>query len=122
MRISDWSSDVCSSDLGTLLRRPRWLDRPRSRLGAFDQLGLRHRLAVDEALHMADVELADQVKLVQRLDALCGRLHLQRLGERAKAIEMSPAVTLLHCERDHPLRIIDDRELHRQDQKSRRLK
>src|SRR3546814_13575611 len=82
MRISDWSSDVCSSDLGTLLRRPRWLDRPRSRLGAFDQLGLRHRLAVDEALHMADVELADQVKLVQRLDALCGRLHLQRLGER----------------------------------------
>src|SRR3546814_8291482 len=87
MRISDWSSDVCSSDLegaarrqvahhdaiavivvdrrdlaeqrdavGTLLRRPRWLDRPRSRLGAFDQLGLRHRLAVDEALHLADVE------------------------------------------------------------------
>src|SRR3546814_20400955 len=47
-----------------------------------DEFGLRHRLAVDEPLHMADVELADQVELVERFDALGGRLHLQRLGER----------------------------------------
>src|SRR3546814_7467444 len=45
MRISDWSSDVCSSDLGGGVRRRRWrlrraivvpaaCDRPRTRRGA----------------------------------------------------------------------------------------
>src|SRR3546814_12318001 len=71
MRISDWSSDVCSSDLIVCTidaDQPTGIDPGSSR---------RSR-----------------------------RLHL----ERDKAIEMGPDVTMLHCERDHPLRIIADRE------------
>src|SRR3546814_1364627 len=55
MRISDWSSDVCSSDLG---------------------------LAVDIALDVAAPQLADQREFVLQFDALGGGLHAQRLGER----------------------------------------
>src|SRR3546814_14362459 len=71
MRISDWSSDVCSSDLIVCTSdadQPTGIDPGSSR---------RSR-----------------------------RLHL----ERDKAIEMGPDVTMLHCERAHPLRIIADRE------------
>src|SRR3546814_10471530 len=68
MRISDWSSDVCSSDL--------------PRRGMVEQFGLRHGLAVDIALDMADVEPPDQVELVERFDTLGGRFHLERLGQR----------------------------------------
>src|SRR3546814_7329105 len=55
MRISDWSSDVCSSDLG---------------------------LAVDIALDVAAPQLADQREFVLQFDALGGGLHAQRFGER----------------------------------------
>src|SRR3546814_6716563 len=96
MRISDWSSDVCSSDLRqvadddsvavivvdradlaeqretvvALARGARRLDRPRSRFGMLQQLGLRHGLAIDITLDVADVEPPDQVELVERFDTL----------------------------------------------------
>src|SRR3546814_4025422 len=73
MRISDWSSDVCSSDL-------------RARLAAvgellFDLFAARG-LAVDIALDVAAPQLADQREFVLQFDALGGGLHAQRLGER----------------------------------------
>src|SRR3546814_2378310 len=39
MRISDWSSDVCSSDLGRAAHRPRRRRAPRRDAGGFAALG-----------------------------------------------------------------------------------
>src|SRR3546814_2970019 len=65
MRISDWSSDVCSSDLEVVLRvvAERKLGRPESgdlarQLGADGAAGTRHQhtAALDEPLHGGTVE------------------------------------------------------------------
>ena len=42
----------------------------------------RHRAAEDVALDLADAELADQVEIVVRLDALGGGVHAQAFGQR----------------------------------------
>src|SRR3546814_13335904 len=61
MRISDWSSDVCSSDLLVRLERaPRRPQQPRTVSHAFkhagDHLG---RFVVDQIIdHVADVDVA----------------------------------------------------------------
>src|SRR3546814_2669565 len=88
MRISDWSSDVCSSDLTGEPSRP----------GAEPAAPARQIVCTIDADQPTGIDPGSSRR--------SRRLHL----ERDKAIEMGPDVTMLHCERDHPLRIIADRE------------
>src|SRR3546814_15349953 len=60
MRISDWSSDVCSSDLHRLCRIGRWAviaDPRRQRRSGGDRHPIDHRAAPAEADH-ADLAVA----------------------------------------------------------------
>src|SRR3546814_10362364 len=56
MRISDWSSDVCSSDLGVLIV----VDRERQRAGLHPNIARREREAFTEARE--DERLADRLR------------------------------------------------------------
>src|SRR3546814_17965070 len=77
MRISDWSSDVCSSDLGADGRQVAVLDVPQDVLGRLDralagdtaQLGAVHALAVRHAEHLAHPAVDDPgLRVQQRSD------------------------------------------------------
>src|SRR3546814_13319825 len=59
MRISDWSSDVCSSDLPQAVR-DRGLDR-----GVFAAIGKRIRGHIDDAKHPRPIELEDAAGAVE---------------------------------------------------------
>src|SRR3546814_21161047 len=62
MRISDWSSDVCSSDLGDYMSSPVQslpMDAMIYRaLGRMDRLGIRHLAVVDAAGHAVGIVTA----------------------------------------------------------------
>src|SRR3546814_3917530 len=45
MRISDWSSDVCSSDLAEDRRRPAVVERPQGEEGSREEAGRKGRLS-----------------------------------------------------------------------------
>src|SRR3546814_8146374 len=80
MRISDWSSDVCSSDLVTQHRNGRQKRR-----------GDRRRLHVEQAQHPGRVE-AETVIAVQHTAERVGREHVgQRGGRGDKGSEPFPA-------------------------------
>src|SRR3546814_10434715 len=88
MRISDWSSDVCSSDLRALRQEIRTTDLRRLLLedvdeGAADDLAL--ALGIVDALQLAEEELAgvavhqrDVVVMAEQLDHLPGLVLAQQ--------------------------------------------
>src|SRR3546814_1438210 len=65
MRISDWSSDVCSSDLRTLRPGHGDVRRPRGRGGA----GARHLLSPAASLHLRSAEIDAAHRRARCLDA-----------------------------------------------------
>src|SRR3546814_5207137 len=92
MRISDWSSDVCSSDLRALRQEIRTTDLRRLLLedvdeGAADDLAL--ALGIVDALQLAEEELAgvavhqrDVVVMAEQLDHLPGLVLADRKSTR----------------------------------------
>src|SRR3546814_1583198 len=84
MRISDWSSDVCSSDLQPRLARafePLRLGAPAAFAEQREHFGEVHRPPIDIALDMTAPQPADERQIVMRLDPLGGRLHVERARE-----------------------------------------
>src|SRR3546814_11997542 len=90
MRISDWSSDVCSSDLGYLVEAAELEPRAHQlqrllhpRLDDADQKGARDLLRV-RGVVFADLRHVDQLALVgRRGDAVAvKRLHALGVNER----------------------------------------
>src|SRR3546814_8861476 len=76
MRISDWSSDVCSSDL---------LVTPPEQRGIARQFIAERRVAVDAAFH--PLQHRDETAARDRLDRLAvprptGQRHAGKIGER----------------------------------------
>src|SRR3546814_10003253 len=71
MRISDWSSDVCSSDLGDILQ----VDAAEARLEQFDR--------VDEGLRVLGLDLeVDRVDVGEALEQHRLAFHHRLGGER----------------------------------------
>src|SRR2546421_1133761 len=77
----DWSSDVCSSDLLTLARRPLRFETRLERLHQVDDLGLRRLgrllgdlLALHLPLDLLEDSLAHVVLVLRRLERVRGRL------------------------------------------------
>src|SRR3546814_5625314 len=117
MRISDWSSDVCSSDLAELLAA-----RPGSSLGAARRMvktskALKHRdrtrrhmaqgrLSTDQADTIADAAAANPAAEGDLLD-LAGRANLHELRDAALRAKAAADP--------------DDAERHRRQRKERRL-
>src|SRR3546814_20823316 len=89
MRISDWSSDVCSSDLTRRRRRacPRRRPLPRRRLVSPPRRGGTHGLSTPPAVSVrlgdADDDLAD---------VLTGEHGVEGAGRRLEALEYVAAV------------------------------
>src|SRR3546814_4380938 len=90
MRISDWSSDVCSSDLGRIfLDGTDITDLPMYRravlgLGYLPQeTSIFRGLTVEQNI-MAVLEVSeeDEAQRVERLDQLLGDFHIERLRDR----------------------------------------
>src|SRR3546814_9091253 len=73
MRISDWSSDVCSSDLPTLEGQQMLRDRPALILGA-QPVRLRHANIVEKNL----VEFVIARESADRLDRDAGEAHVEQ--------------------------------------------
>src|SRR3546814_10012249 len=61
MRSSDWSSDVCSSDLGDLLRQGE--GRPFHQLEAVGRNNIEHRILVENVTALA-VAAADEIETI----------------------------------------------------------
>src|SRR3546814_12406394 len=84
MRISDWSSDVCSSDLFTRLRDGhRQLHRPVAGAARLVQLIPGNVLA---ELHCGDAE-RDRSRALKAVAAVLGRAHV--VGHALRQIERS---------------------------------
>src|SRR3546814_17462910 len=91
MRISDWSSDVCSSDLRFLIEKTRLLDRLRGRINARQEKALirmmtegpdgfvgglsahNYRTITDAASAPATRDLAELVELGARKSVVWGK-------------------------------------------------
>src|SRR3546814_8772155 len=79
MRISDWSSDVCSSDLVSIAIMPAILDKCGTALSDSAQLQL-------QADHGIDIEAGDVRDLVERQRSLAQQLGGMAVGIHASAI------------------------------------
>src|SRR3546814_11472772 len=85
MRISDWSSDVCSSDLAAVQREER--DRESIRQAQIKAALLEHELATGERLSGAEEELFE---LQTRAHLVTGQ-NLQDAPGKAAALERQVA-------------------------------
>src|SRR3546814_7745362 len=61
MRISDWSSDVCSSDLPTPCRTPRQRARDRTAKCRSSVAARNHSVPIDRGLRLHSAELRQQI-------------------------------------------------------------
>src|SRR3546814_17109253 len=83
MRISDWSSDVCSSDLNSMLdERNRLLETSASLLDAMQQASSEQREAIDALVHKS----ADVLERVGARFTDQARTESERLADAASQI------------------------------------
>src|SRR3546814_13678932 len=93
MRISDWSSDVCSSDLNRSVKRHECLVERRSQTGRFCE-GFRVALS---ALGETSDEFADQHRFTGVIDRFAVRANLFANPGKIKNIEHGGHVTQSIC-------------------------
>src|SRR3546814_14230027 len=106
MRISDWSSDVCSSDLAYGLRIPAWMHAwPTPEFGAGAQRAdaARQPVAAHTPIESRSraAAIADAVAITQRREAVAAQggsgsraVHIARsLADRERGERFSPAST-----------------------------
>src|SRR3546814_6246115 len=90
MRISDWSSDVCSSDLVIVEVEPDFVPSRRQRIGPVDHSPLKPEPVVHEAWHPVSHEQAIAAEAAalrhQHAVAAAGR-HLDRSEEHTSELQ-----------------------------------
>src|SRR3546814_21202479 len=89
MLISDWSSDVCSSDLRTLEVDQRIMDAGLQRHRREDAVGESHRLEQQVVEHLIEFEQRTVDGLERIVDRLEIRLALRVIGGRGAAREQT---------------------------------